>query len=197
MKKSIYTILTASALIWTLTGCGGSGGEANGTPSTQTRDTLYRGDIALWNYLVPSSDSTNTYIKTNGSDEKRYTTRFVAQNDSVTEISELSSNEKTVYTNAGNTIKITFYNDNVPNGSLELKSKVNLNDIVTVKKSDCRLKKHLETFTYDKHTYKDVIEIECGNTPGYYQKGVGEIMQKKALSANGAVETKILESRGK
>ncbi len=197
MRKQIYRLLIASAVAGVLTGCGGggSGGAGASSPSKEpTRTIAYQGDIALWDYLVPASDSTNSYIKTNGSETEKYKTHFSRSNDGVTEISELSPNEKSVYTNTGNTIKVTFYTDNVQNGSVELKSKVNINDVVTVKRSDCQLTRKLSTFKYSGHTYNDVIEIVCGKTPGYYQKGIGEIVQQKELSANGDVVTKILDN---
>jgi hypothetical protein len=198
MKKKIYSFLTGVAVAALFTGCGGGGGTTTSASSTEpTRTVAYQGDIALWDYLVPAADATNSYIKTNGTETKKYQTRFSRSTDGITEISELSPNEKTLYTNNGNTIEITFYADNVQNGSVTLKSKVNINDIVTVKTSDCRLKQRLASFTYAGNSYSDVIEIVCGDTPGYYQKGVGEILQQKSLSPSGTVETKILENEGK
>ena len=190
MKKTCF--LLSISLTFLLIGCGSSGENSSTKKNGIDRNSQqYEGDIVLWNYIVPSNDATNRYIKTNGTQSQQYQIYFAKENNRVTEISELSQNEKTVYTNNGNTIDITFYTDNAKNGSVTLKSKVNINDIVTVKKSDCRLKRHFDQFSYEDKIFADVIEIQCGNTPGYYQKGVGEIMQQKILSTK-SIETKIL-----
>ncbi len=173
-----------------LTACGSGGGEKSTPPTQQAR--VYSGNIDLWQYMVPSSDRTNSYIRTTGTETKKYQTRYVVKADNVTEESQLSSNEKTVYTNRGNTILITFFTDGVQNGSVELKAKVDIGDIVTVKKSDCRLTKQMPEYTYNGEKFEDVIEIVCGNDPGYYQRGTGEILQKRALTTNGQIETKVL-----
>ncbi len=191
--KSILT--TAAVLtILTLGGCGGSGGDTgkSGSSTTPRENVTYQGSIALWDYLVPAGDATNQYIKTTGDQVQKYSTRFVRTNNSVTETSEISPGEKTVYTNRDNTIRIDFFTDDTPNGTVEMKARVDIGDIVTVKKSDCRLARQLATFTYEGRKYQDVIEIDCGNQPGYYQKGVGEIMQQKKLTTNGTEVTKVL-----
>ena len=176
-----------------LTACGGGGGTTSGSQQTaQTRETPYSGSIALWDYLVPAADTTSSYIKTTGDEVQKYQTRYLRQNNSVTEVSDLSKNEKTVYSNEGNKIVVTFYTDGVQNGTVEMKGKVDIGNIVTVKTSDCRLAQHLESFKYNGQLFEDVIEIKCGENPGYYQKGVGEIMQKHPLGTTGTVTTKVL-----
>lgn len=175
-----------------LTACGGGGTTSASGETAQTRESVYHGSITLWDYLVPAADSTNSYIKTTGDEVQKYQTRYLRQNNSVTEVSDLSKNEKTVYTNEGNKIVVTFYTDGAQNGTVEMKGKVDIGDIVTVKNSDCRLAQHLDSFKYDGQLFDDVIEIKCGENPGYYQKGVGEIMQKQPLGTNGTVATKVL-----
>ncbi len=192
MKKSHFILMLSMTLLFS--GCGGGGGSDTDNTTTLNKDRTsqqYEGSIALWDYLVPASDTTNSYIKTTATQSQTYQTRYLTESDSVTEISELSQNEKTVYTNNGNEILITFYTDNVSNGSVELKAKVDIGDIVTVKKSDCRLTQHLNSFVYNNQTFTDVIEIKCGDAPGYYQKGVGEVVQERVLSTQ-SIETKVL-----
>ena len=180
------------AIIFLFTACGSGGGEKVSTDSPQQEARVYSGNIDLWQYMVPDADRTNNYIRTTGSDTKKYQTRYVVKGNSVTEESELSSNEKTVYTNKGNTILVTFFTDGSQNGSVELKTKVDIGDIVTVKKSDCKLTRQIPEYSYQGQKFEDVIEIVCGNDPGYYQRNVGEILQKKTLTTNGQVETKVL-----
>jgi hypothetical protein len=189
--KRYSAILTTVTIALLFTACGGGGGGEK-TTTNGAQERIYSGSIDLWQYMVPNADRTNSYIKTTGSNSQQYQTRYVVKENSVTEESELSSNEKTVYTNKGNTILVTFFTDGAQNGSVELKAKVDIGNIVTVKKSDCRLTRQLAEYSYNGQNFKDVIEIVCGKDPGYYQRGVGEILQKKTLTTNGQVETKIL-----
>ena len=184
----ILTILTL--LIVTFAGCGGTGSDTKEKRSDTPSYTS--GDIALWEYLVPNSDTTNNYIRTSGNDVEKYRTVYTREADKVTEISDFSKNEKTIYTKNKNNITILFYTDGTQNGRLELKPTVDIGDIVTIKKSDCKLVQRLDIFSFEGKEFNDVIEIKCGDAPGYYQKGVGEILQQKSLTENGKVVTKVL-----
>ncbi len=192
--KLFIQIVPLSLLLFFNTGCGGTAGESR-TETTQNIQSYDKGAIALWDYLVPETDTTNSYIKTSGDQIEKYRTHYTREADTVTEISEFSKNEKTIYTKTKNNITILFYTDNVENGRLELKPTVDIGDIVTIKKSDCTLVKKWDNFRFEEQSFDDVIEIQCGNTPGYYQRGTGEILQKRALSQNGTtVETKLIAS---
>lgn len=192
-------LISVWILIFSLSGCGGTTNETQ--TETQTKpakpapQNYSNGSITLWDYLVPAGDTTNSYIKISGGETQKYRTRYTRDANTVTEISDLSKNEKTVYKNGKNSITVLFFIDNEENGRLELKPTVDIGDVVTVKKSNCTLAKLWEDFTFQGKTFKDVIEIECGDTPGYYQRGVGEILQKKHLAENGKVETKVLTDK--
>ena len=191
MKRfSIFLSLFLSMLL--LGGCGGTTGGSQGGGDYERSQNYNNGAIALWDYLVPASDTTNSYIKTNGTTSQTYRTRYTREANRVTEVSNLSENEKTIYTKNANDITISFYTDGAENGRLELKPTVDIGERVTIKKSDCRLAKVWDTFHYQNRDFKDVIEIRCGNTPGYYQRGVGEIAQEQKISEKGTVETKYL-----
>ena len=195
----MYYKIFIPVLILTISlgGCGGSaGGTESGTQKTKSVTHNYNnGSVALWDYLVPAGDTTNSYIKTNGTTTQKYRTRFVREADTVTEVSDLSKNEKTIYKKNKENITILFYTDGTENGRLELKPTVDIGDIVTIKKSDCKLEKVWDTFTFEKREFKDVIEIRCGETPGYYQRGRGEILQERHLAESGKVETKMITER--
>ena len=182
-KKTILMLIT----ITIFTGCGSS----TETDTHQTQQPV-SGEYALWDYLVPSVDTTNKYIKTTATSTKKYQTRFVKKGNTVTEISDYAKNEQTIYTKNKTNITISFLKDGAPNGHYDLKLNVDIDDMVTVKQSDCRLTKHYDTFSIDGESFSDVIEITCSDEPGYYQKGVGEIAQKKSLSTSGKVDIKIL-----
>ena len=196
-KNIFLTTLLTSVVIFT-TGCGSTSTESNNdikSSITSERSKTYNdGSITLWNYLVPANDTTNNYIKTTGTTSKTYTTRFITETNKVTEISDLSENEKTIYIKNTNDITVLFYTDGAENGRLELKPTVDIGDIVTIKKSDCTLVKYWDVFHYGEKNFNDVIEIKCGDTPGYYQKDVGEILQKQTLAETGTVITKYLSS---
>jgi len=191
----INTLLTAilASILFLTSGCGTTGGDDNNIKAASERSKNYNnGSIALWDYLVPAGDTTNNYIKTTGETTKKYRTRFTREADKVTEVSDLSKNEKTIYMKNANDITVLFYTDGAENGRLELKPTVDIGDIVTIKKSDCKLVKLWDVFHYGDKDFNDVIEIKCGNTPGYYQRNVGEILQQQTIAEKGTVITKYI-----
>jgi hypothetical protein len=95
----------------------------------------------------------------------------------VVEVNDYASNEKTIYEKLNNKIKVRFEKNNKANGMYELHLTADIGDIITERSSECVLHKHYPTFSIKDRNFQDVIEIKCGNTPGYYQKGVGEIAQ--------------------
>ncbi len=187
-KNIILAIITAAVI----SGCGGSTEDNQTSGKTQSQPSS--GKYALWEYLVPSVDTTNKYIRTTANSTQKYQTRFVKEGNRVVETSDYAKNEQTIYTKNKTNITVSFLKDSKPNGRYDLKLYVDIDDIVTVKKSDCRLSNHYDTYTIDGENFKDVIEITCANEPGFYQKGVGEIAQKKSLSTSGKVDVKILSN---
>ena len=172
----------------TFIGCGGAGGtDVSAGDVVKTKTYTNKGNYALWEYLVPAKTSTNNYIKTTGDTVQKYQTRYIKQDDSVIESSTDVPNEQTIYTKNANSITVSFSKDSQPNGHYDLHTLVDIGDMVTMKTSNCILKKHYDSFAFQGQTYTDVIAIECGNTPGYYQKGIGEIGQEQSLNTTGRV----------
>ena len=168
MIKSI-ALTTITALF--LVGCGG-GGEESSTPTTTNVGTYN-----LWEYMTPSSSDTNTFTLSSNSVDTTYTATYIVKSNRVEEVANYAPDERTIYEKGANTITVKFEKGGKANGTYALKLTANINDIVTTRSSTCKLTKHLPSFSIADKTFQDVIEITCGSTPGYYQKGVGEIAQ--------------------
>jgi len=173
MIKSIALTTTVALFLF---GCGGGGDS-----STQTST---RGAYNLWEYMTPSSSKNNTFTLTTNSQKSTYNTDYQVKSSRIVhEVADYAPDETTIYEKGDNKIIVTFEKGGKPNGTYSLKLHANINDIVTTRNSSCRLTKHHDTFSIANKTFKDVIEITCGTTPGYYQKGVGEIAQIKEDSS--------------
>jgi len=165
------TFMTLTSLF--LIGCGGtesvkgSGSAVDNTPK----------DYDLWAYMVPNTSNTNTFTLSSQNSTSTYKTNYKVSQSRVEEIADYAQDEKTVYTKEANKIVVSFEKNNKPNGIYELHLGANINDIVTMRTSGCKLTKHLDTFTINQKAFADVIEITCDGIPGYYQKGVGEVAQ--------------------
>jgi len=168
--------LTTIALVL-LAGCGG-GGETSTSdkPITQTRiDKKYN----LWSYMVPTSNSTHTFIHTQNGETSSYKTSYTVKGTRVEEVADYAKEEKTIYEKINDEITVKFEKENKANGMYKLFMTADVGDVVTLRNSSCTLTKHFDTFhvpNSDK-SFADVIEITCNKIPGYYQKGVGEIAQ--------------------
>ncbi len=184
MYKNTFIMIT---ILITLLGCGTTTTQRDNTDTSNKQAYSNSGEYALWDYLVPQQSSTNNYIKTTGSTKQKYQTRYVKEDNSVIESSSDVPNEKTVYKKGANSISVSFLKDSQPNGHYELHTLVDIGDMVTIKTSSCILKEHYDSFSFQGKKFEDVIAIECGNTPGYYQKGIGEIGQEQALNTTGRV----------
>ncbi len=171
IKKITLTSFTALVFI----GCGGAGGESAKTISgtTQTVQKAYN----LWEYIAPQSSKTNTFTKVTDAKQSTYTTTYTVTGDKVEAKDDYAPDEKTIYQKSGDTILVKFEKNNKANGQYSLHMGANIGDIVTVRSSTCKLTQHLDTFSLANQTFHDVIEIKCADTPGYYQKGVGEVGQ--------------------
>ncbi len=207
MKKNIPTILLALALF---TGCGGGASDTGDDPiggddttiiATPDKKTVVKnksgktdGKYNLWEYIIPSTDTTNIFIETTGSETNSYKTTYTTSGDSVLEVSDYASNEKTTYTKKSDRITITFTKDGTQNGSYDLDLTADIGDVVTVEDSTCKLKKYHSTITIGNKNFKDTIEINCNGKPGYYAKGVGEVAQIEELSENGSRSIRVLSN---
>ncbi len=203
MNKNIPALLLALVLI---TGCGGGGGSED-TPQTttpaatdNTKNQLASGvgkttgKYQLWEYMTPKSDSTNNFIETTGDGTTNYKTTYAISTNSVTEQSDYAQKEKTIYTKSTDRITVSFTKDGTPNGSYDLDLTADINDIVTVMDSTCKLVKHYDSVTIDDRAFSDVIEINCNDKPGYYQKGVGEIAQTQLVGSTGSRSIRVLSN---
>ncbi len=174
MKKYIYASL---AILLILSGCGG-GAEKKITTSKETADDkstikVVVGKYNLWEYLVPSS--TVKYDR-NTQENGSYGTLFTKNGDTVTETSDYAKDEKILYTKNSSHILVSFEKDGKANGEYSLNLTVNLDEMITVKESTCKLTTHFENKEINNKTYQDLIEINCNGKTGYYQRDVGEIV---------------------
>jgi hypothetical protein len=179
MKKSlVISILSAFMLV----GCGGSGTTSSNRDITTTKEreashTSTNKSYNLWQYMTPANSKTNRYEIYSNNTTQKYSSSYDVKQNRVVEVDDYVSNEKTIYEKGANIIKVKFEKNGKPNGMYELNLYADIGDTITVRNSSCKLSKHYETITIKGKTFSDVLEIRCSNTPGYYQKGVGEIAQ--------------------
>ncbi len=200
MRKTIPSLLLAAVLI---TGCGG-GGDTDSTDSSSKSSTnttsvqsgvgKTTGQYKLWEYVTPKTDTTNSFVEIKGDTTQSYKTTYSISTSSVTEISDYAANEQTIYTKKEDRITVSFTKNDTPNGSYDLDLTADINDIVTVKDSTCKLVKHYESVKINDKTFSDVIEIKCNDKPGYYQKGVGEVAQTQLLGTSGSRSVRVLSN---
>lgn len=200
MNKNIPALLLSSLLI---IGCGGGGDEGTTTDTTDKSSSNTQlplgvgkttGEYKLWNYIAPANDTTNNFVEMDGDTTKSYKTSYSISPSSVTETSDYASNEKTIYTKKADRITVSFTKDNTPNGSYDLDLTADIDDIVTVMDSTCKLMKHYDTININDKAFTDVIEIQCNDKPGYYQNGVGEIAQTQLLGTTGSRSMRVLSN---
>ena len=176
MIKSI-ALVTLTTLL--LTGCGGGSESSEGD---KTPGVTNNGKYNLWEYMTPSYSNTNTFTLSNNSIDSTYKSTYSVTSNRVTEVADYAKDETTIYEKGSNSITVRFEKGGKANGTYALKLTANVNDIVTIRNSTCKLTNHFETFTLAGKTFNDVIEITCGSVPGYYKKGVGEVAQKEDKS---------------
>ena len=170
IKNIALTTITTLFLV----GCGGGGDTGSGGSSPVVSNL---GKYNLWEYVTPSTSNTNTFTLSSNSVESTYTSTYNVKSNRVEEIADYAKDETTIYEKGADSILVKFEKAGKSNGTYTLKLTANINDIVTQRKSECRLTRHLDSFKIAEKTFQDVIEITCGTIPGYYQKGVGEIAQ--------------------
>jgi len=175
MKKNIALLLFTALII---AGCGGTTDSSDNSNTNDKNDKSgnIKGAYNLWEYMVPSSDITNSFIETKAGVTNSYKTTYTTTGNQVKETSDYAPNEQTIYVKKSDRISITFEKQDessnifTTNGSYDLHLTANIGDTVTIKDSTCKLKAH-----YDNKTINN--KINCDGKPGYYQKGVGEVAQ--------------------
>ncbi len=172
MIRRVFIAVTTLALI----GCGG------GNDTKTAAATTTNGKYNLWEYMTPSTTKTNTFTLTSNSVNTTYKSTYSVTPSRVTEVADYAKDETTIYEKGTDTITVRFEKNGMANGMYQLRLKANINDIVTKRDSTCKLSQHYTHFSIAGKNFDDVIEITCGTTPGYYQKGVGEIAQKEDKS---------------
>lgn len=169
IKNIAMTTLTALLLV----GCGGGASESSPSPVSQSVTKAYN----LWDYMVPKSNTENTYTHIQGSETSTYNTTLLVSTNRVEEVVDYAQNEKTIYVKNSDTITVNFEKDGKPNGTYNLLLRADIGDVVTKRSSTCKLTKHYDSFTINAKNFEDVLEITCGTIPGYFQKGIGEVAQ--------------------
>lgn len=171
----IKSIALATITTLFLVGCGGGGGDDDGGGLSPVVSNP--GKYNLWEYMTPSTSNTNTFTLSSNSIDSTYTSTYTVKSNRVEEVADYAQDEKTIYEKGADEIIVRFEKSGKSNGTYTLKLTADINDIVTQRKSECKLTRHLDSFKIAEKTFQDVLEITCGTTPGYYQKGVGEIAQ--------------------
>jgi hypothetical protein len=161
----LYICLLVSLLF--LTGCGGGGGESSDSGRELPTQNYSGVSYSMWDYIKP--------LKQLNANSQNNSTFLISAN-SVTEVPNSVIDEKIVYENLTNSIKVTFFKDNVEGLSYHLKKDVKIGETTTVNDSGCMLADHFNSVVLDGTTYTDVIQINCGKNIGYYQKEYGEIV---------------------
>jgi hypothetical protein len=170
-------VLVSTLLAVLFVGCGSGGGDTSSSRDTPTPTPTNQKQYNLWSYMTPQDSHTNTYSIYSDNKTIKYNTQYSVKQNRVIEINDYASNEKTIYEKLSNKIKVRFEKNNKANGMYELHLTANEGDVITERSSTCKLTKHYDTFEIKGKSFTDVIEIKCGDIPGYYQKGVGEIAQ--------------------
>ena len=169
-------VLISTILVLTFAGCG-SGGDTSSSGDRKSPTPKNQKQYNLWSYMTPESDHTNTYSIYSDNKTVKYNTQYSVKQNRVVEVNDYASNERTIYEKLSNKIKVRFEKNKKANGMYELHLTANEGDVITERSSTCKLIKHYDNFEIKGKAFQDVIEIKCGDIPGYYQKGVGEIAQ--------------------
>ncbi len=176
--KNLYLLLLSGLFI---VGCGsatvGSGDvEATTRPDT-TPSGSYTGYL-LYDYLVPSSTKTiKSYKYKNKALQSEESLEYIVATTLVTERSLEKLDGQVEYQKVdAHTIGVTLYTGNTTE-YFTMKNIVNIDDIVTVKNSSCRVSAHYNSLDFEGKHFSDVLEISCPHSVGYYQKGSGLVVE--------------------
>ena len=175
----IKNITYAALLSLLLVGCGtgvSSDNEREGANDPYNENIVVK-KYNLWEYMTPNKANTNTFTLSSNSMSTTYTTNYKVTKSRVEEVADYAKDEKTIYIRGKNKITVKFEKGGRANGTYDLALTADVGDTVTKRNSTCKFTRYLETFSISNKNFKDVIEITCGDVPGYYEKGTGEIAQ--------------------
>jgi len=191
MKNLLVSVI---ALIL-LNGCGGSGSGSSNQHNQSFQPTSnmpknFDGYI-LRDYLSPKSSQKVTIYKYKNGDliqEEKLSYEVGDASVKVKSLTNLGGKIFYYYPNDHDErIDVTIYEDESEN-SFSMNNYIHLNDIVTTKGGECMVSKHFDEYKpkFDNHSFKDVLEIDCPNSVGFYQRDKGLVLEdiKADLESN-------------
>ncbi len=177
MKRAILSIVLSVYIL----GCGATPtSDSESSKSNKEFNTPANFDgIVLYNYLVPRSDKdTKTLKYKNEKLLEQETLRYKKGEVLISQRSLQNLGGKVEYQikNDGKMIGVTIF-DKDKQKDFDLQNFIYIGDRVTLQDSSCELKAHYDSIKLYDQDYKDVIEIDCPNHIGYYQKGSGVVVE--------------------
>ncbi len=186
-----------------LTGCGGggTGGASSSAPQTSSHGLIadnsqkYRHGYFLLDYLSPQSSGTvPSYQYKNGNLIESEVLKYEIQGDRelIRLESDINVEGKVDYRLGLNgdrpVIEVSLERGNSQKG-FELDAYVDINESVSLQKGACRVTQHLDSLKRGEHQYRDLLEITCPNSVGYYAKDQGLVVE----DLTGDIESNDLE----
>ncbi len=181
--REVVLSITLSIFIW---GCGGA---SSSSPSTSSgggesgkefnTPANFDGTI-LYNYLVPNGDKKIKNLKFKNDQLIEEETLSYKANDTLITLRSLQNlGGKVEYRleDEGKEIEVTIYDENKLN-RFKLHNFIHIGDRVTIKDSSCIYKAYYDEIEIHGTRFRDMIEIECPNHIGYYQKGKGQVAEE-------------------
>ena len=188
MKRLLLTTVLAFLFV----GCGSSTVKSGDVDLTQSQpsSTLPSGfkGYVFYDYLLPSTDKVvQSYKYKNDTFLNEESLEYTKSAARVIERSLKNRGGQVEYQDGGDgTIKVTIYN-NASTEYFTMKNFVNIGDIITVKKSTCRVSAYHDKLSFGEKNFTDVLEVRCPDSVGYYQKGQGLVVENDidtSLQAN-------------
>jgi subtilisin family serine protease len=181
MKRLLFTTVLGFLFI----GCGSTTTVESGsvdkedTTLTSTPPKVPEKSYRFYDYLGPSSNLVvTTYKYTNSTFKYEEPLEYRYTEGLLTERSLENLDGQVEYHDAGDTIDVTIYQGS-DISAFKMHNYVDIGDMVTIKKSSCNITNHLATLTLGDKAFKDVLEVSCPKSVGYYQKSRGLIMENR------------------
>jgi subtilisin family serine protease len=181
MKRLLFT----SVLGFLLIGCGSTATVESGsvdkedTTLTSTPPKVPEKSYRFYDYIGPTSNLVvTTYKYTNDTFKYDEPLEYSYTEGLLTERSLENLDGQIEYHVEGDTINVTIYQGS-DISAFKMHNYVDIGDVVTIKKSSCSVTNHLATLTLGDKAFKDVLEVSCPKSIGYYQKFKGLIMENR------------------